>query len=80
MRTRSDETTPSKSRNSLDLGLYTARETAAALRCSVRTLRRWCSEGRLTPLRTSANGGGKLLFSEREIQRLVAELEGRDVA
>lgn len=55
--------------------LLSAADAAELLGVSTRTLRSWTRSGRLSALRTSPTGSGRVRFRRSEIERFVASCE-----
>ena len=68
-------TPPSQRRDTNRVVLCTAKEAAARLRTSRRTLGRWIAIGRLRVLKTAPTAAGRVLVREDEIERLIAEMD-----
>jgi len=54
--------------------LIPLRAAARILQVDERTLRRWAARGRLTPLKTTARRGGRLLIPRFELERLLVSM------
>jgi excisionase family DNA binding protein len=54
--------------------LIPLRSAARLLQVDERTVRRWAARGRLTPLKTTARRGGRLLIPRYELERLLVSM------
>lgn len=52
-----------------------AREAAERLGITVRTLRRWSAAGRISTLRTTPSGSGRVRILRTELARVLGEMQ-----